>query len=440
MEQKKTYKNADYKKLSERIRESREKISQEDYEMLQELRVSYKTPLSEIFSTLNKIARRIDKHSVCTYRIKRIESIVSKLIRFEKMYVHRMADIAGCRCIMTSHEDVMQLYEIIKNETHKYSFRIKNENNYIDNPKEDGYRSIHLNVYLEKEPNKIIEIQIRSLEHHSWATLVEISDVLFNSKLKEFGNKEYPDLYEFHKLLSKSVNELTLNDKRIIAGTSEKYDYLEKLGTLFNENYISLREQWGQLKLNKKHFFLISTEASGSVDLKGFGKFEDAEKQYFNMFSKNANNKNIVLTHLTQAKFEKISIAYSNYFLTYNETMFRILKAIADVSVYSFNNYKIKEFSKNYKAFWNIILKWFGSKYKEINIYNRNKNIKKSIKKKKEWRTSIISSLTIVGEIIGSMFNEFKLDTWHWVMIFFKDRIDKEKDKQLFLLKKNNTL
>ena len=102
----------EYKRLTERLRsaESAKSISAEDYEMLQGLRVQYKVPLSKVYDIIKRLARRVDLDSVCTYRIKRIESIVSKLQRQNKMQVHRMADIAGCRCIMSKEEDAIQLY------------------------------------------------------------------------------------------------------------------------------------------------------------------------------------------------------------------------------------------------------------------------------------------------------------------------------------------
>ena len=114
---------------------------------------------------------------------------------------------------------------------------------------------MHLNVQTKDTPQKVIEIQLRSLDQHNWATLVEISDVLFQSKLKEFGDKVNPDLYEFHCLLAKQDSELTLSDKRKISQVSGKYHYLEKLGTLFTENHLNLRAQRNKLKVNRNEPF-----------------------------------------------------------------------------------------------------------------------------------------------------------------------------------------
>lgn len=197
----------EYKRLTERLRsaESTKSISAEDYEMLQGLRVQYKEPLSKVFTIINRLAHRVDPDSVCTYRIKRIESIVSKLQRQNKMQVHRMADIAGCRCIMSKEEDAIRLYERLRKYVAKgkSGLSIKGENNYIATPKQNGYRSIHLNVVADGYSDKVLEIQIRSLEQHNWATLVEISDVVYGFQLKEYNDRNSPKLYEFHQLLSK---------------------------------------------------------------------------------------------------------------------------------------------------------------------------------------------------------------------------------------------
>lgn len=439
MRQEYNYTKGDYKRLSDRIRRNTDNVSQEDYEMLQTLRVTYKTPLATIFTSLNKMSLKIDKNSVCTYRIKRIESIISKLKRFQKMEVQRIADIAGCRCIMTSPENAIKLYEKIKQEERTLPFTIKSENNYVEKPKGNGYRSIHLNVQPKDCPQKVIEIQIRCLEHHNWATLVEISDVLFQSRLKEFGDKENPELYEFHQLLAKQDVDLDLSAKKRISEISGNFRYLERLGVLFVENHLSLRAQRNKLRGTKSaSFLLISTDKVGKPELSQFDNFDEAEEAYFRMFLSNPENKNIVLAHFKNTTFDKISIAYSNYFMTYNETLFRILNTIADVSVYAFNHYKIGEFKKNYKAFWYILSRWFGDKLKEVEFYNEDKNIRRSNKKKREWTSSITSNISKVNIMIANMQREFNTDIWHYFVNRVKMKLDKKlSSKGLLFLRRD---
>lgn len=427
MEQERDYTNGDYKRLGRRIRKEPDNIAKEDYQMLQDLRIANKSALATTFKALHHAALKIDKDSVCTYRIKRIESIISKLIRFQDMEAQRIADIAGCRCIVTSEKNVMALYEYLKKEEKKLPFTIRSEKNYIESPKENGYRSIHLNVQTKEPPLKVVEIQLRSLDQHNWATLVEISDVLFQSKLKEFGDKENPDLYEFHRLLAKRDSELTLSDKKKISEISGKYHYLERLGTLFTENHLNLRAQRNKLKTSRNApFLLISTDKEGKPELKDFSNFDNAETAYFEMFLNNPENKNIVLTHFKNTTFDKISIAYSNYFMTYNETLFRILNSIADVSVDAFNKYKIGEFKNNYKAFLFILSKWFTNKQKEIRLYNEDKNIRRSNMKKREWTSSITSNVSKVNMIIKKMFQEFNSNIWYYFIKRIRTKLEKE--------------
>lgn len=75
------YSQNEYRRLGERIRKDPENIKDQDLQMLQELRLSYKDDLSAVFNVMVGEASKIDKKSIRTYRVKRIESIVSKLLR-----------------------------------------------------------------------------------------------------------------------------------------------------------------------------------------------------------------------------------------------------------------------------------------------------------------------------------------------------------------------
>lgn len=385
----KTYSNSEYKKLGDRIRADIDNISDADYEMLQSLRTSYKTPLSTIFNCIEQLAHKVDSNCVCTYRIKRIESIISKLIRFPEMQVNRAEDIAGCRCILSNERQVYELYNRILKKISKLPFEVKGKiNDYIATPKESGYKSIHL-IVVVKGDNRRVEIQLRSLEHHNWATLVEISDLLYGLKLKENGKVSNEELFNLHLLLSKSVQSLEPSEINFIADTIIKYGYIHKLGEVFAQNYIDVRKHWNSLRVQSKHFFLIATGSNGIPEIHSFANFDDAENQYFEMFISNKSNKNIVLTHLQRTNFAKISIAYSNYFLTFNNTLIRILYHLSQAVEESFNRNQIMRFCRYYDAFLDIMLFWMKKQIVEINSFKCDYNITKSKKKHAEWANTI---------------------------------------------------
>lgn len=383
------YSNKDYKKLGDRIRSNPKDIAIEDYDMLQDLRISYKSSLSTVFNSLETLAHKVDSDCICTYRIKRIESIVSKLIRFPEMQINRAEDIAGCRCILSSEELVYKLYNrILKNQA-QLPFEIKGEpNDYIQHPKESGYKSIHINVSL-KDENKRIEIQLRCLEHHNWATLVEITDLLYGLRLKEYGVKSNDELFKLHNLLSKSLDSMSVKERNYIADTIIKYKYIEKLGDVFAKNYIDVRKQWNSMKLQRCNFFLISTGQDGKPEFLGFHDFKDAESEYFEKFINNKSNKNIILTHLKNKEFAKISVAYSNYFLTFNYTMVKILHCLSLSVKETYKKHQIIKFSRYYKAFLNIMLFWMDRQIIEMNSFKNDADIKKSVNKFKEWEYTI---------------------------------------------------
>ena len=420
------YTSNEYKRLGERIRSNPLNISEDDYLALQELRLTYKEPLAIVFNAINRAAYKVDPNCICTYRIKRIESIVSKLIRFPHMQVNKAEDIAGCRCIMTNTENVYKLFDKLQKIMDRLSFEITAVvHDYIEKPKDSGYRSIHLNVRL-KGDKRVVEIQLRALEHHNWATLVEITDLLFRTKLKELGTKSDADLFEFHRLLSLPEKQLSKKDKYFIADTIIKYNYIEKIGEVFARNYLDVRRQWNKMRLQRNHFFLISTGSDGIPDFMGFNVFEDAERAYFDKFVNNDDNRNIVLTHLQQASFTKISIAYSNYFLTFNNTIMQVLVCLSDAVTNSYHQNKVSAFCQYYQCFLDNIAFWIEEQRLEMSSYNKDNIARNSRLLRTEWTNSINNGISALNYIMWNMHKRLSFSLLHIVPYYRMKQIQKQ--------------
>lgn len=286
-------------------------VAQEDLDKLQEYRQTFQEPISNVFNFVLTVARKIDKQCIVTYRIKRIDTIVEKLRRFNenpngKMNLSRMWDIAGCRCILNA-TDGNKLYKLLKKIQNEYGRDCK-INDYIASPKESGYRSIHIYV-KDKLTQKPIEIQIRNQEQHNWATLVEIVDLLYGTKNKERGATS--QLGQFLYLYSKA-EDLTEDEFAEMLKIERKVKVFEEMSNVLTRNYLNIRQKWVKQK-QKGSYFVITANKRGS-DIVSFPTFKEAETAYYEKYLANSDS-NIVLTHLRMPDFSQISMAYSNYVL-----------------------------------------------------------------------------------------------------------------------------
>lgn len=111
-------------------------------------------------------------------RIKSFERIVAKLNRKEKEItvpniLSYVSDVVGVRIVCSFIKDVYTIVDIIRSTG---EFILKDEKDYIEEPKESGYRSYHMIVlvpiHLENRTEYIpVEIQIRTIAMDCWASL-----------------------------------------------------------------------------------------------------------------------------------------------------------------------------------------------------------------------------------------------------------------------------
>ncbi|WP_230860983.1 RelA/SpoT domain-containing protein, partial [Vibrio harveyi] len=178
-------------------------------DVLNNWRLSHSYPLEKIRLYLEQNAKEVDSKALMGQRIKRVPSIVGKLNRFPNMRLDRMQDLGGCRAVVSSIDDVYRVVGKLKST--RFMHVLKNEKDYIEDPKESGYRSYHMvysyqNKKYEKLNGLQIEMQIRTVVQHSWATAVEVVGAFTAQSLKSSqGNERWLD---FFKLVSHYFQEL----------------------------------------------------------------------------------------------------------------------------------------------------------------------------------------------------------------------------------------
>lgn len=337
-------------------------IDANDLNMLQEYRQTFQGPISRVFGFLLTNTRKIDKQSVVTYRIKRIDTIIEKLRRYSNnpngdMNLSRMWDIAGCRCILNdpSEKKLYRLQDVILKE---FGPNCK-VNDRVAEAKDSGYRSIHVYV-KDKETQKSIEIQIRNREQHNWATLVEIVDLLYETNIKEKGAEG--ELGRFLQLYSKA-NELTDEEFAEMLRIERNKKVFERMSKVLTGNYLNIRRQWLKQK-QKGNYFVITANKSKS-EIETYRTFKAAEAAYYEKY-RTIRDSNIVLTHLKQPAFEQISMAYSNYVLAMHAFFddYRVLVSRKIIRCIRENEYRC--FKRYFKIYTSNVISHFENQSIEV--------------------------------------------------------------------------
>ncbi len=130
-------------------------------------------------------------------RLKTEKSIIDKLNKkgYEvttKNMISHVHDIIGIRIVCSFLEDVYDIVDIIKSSK---QFKIKEEKDYIKNPKSTGYMSYHLIVLVPIYLNETVEhveaeIQIRTSSMDFWASIDHKVQYKFPSEIPEEVKKE----------------------------------------------------------------------------------------------------------------------------------------------------------------------------------------------------------------------------------------------------------
>jgi len=172
-------------------------------EVINNWRSSHSFPLNTFQTTLRDKARRVYPHALVAQRLKRVPSIKKKLIDRPSMKLTQMQDIGGCRAVVETVSDVVKLREAyLKSELRH---RLHHQKDYVAEPRDSGYRSVHLIYEYASDRTTTynglkVEVQIRSLHQHAWATAVETAGLFLQHALKSSEGPE--EWLEFFTLAS----------------------------------------------------------------------------------------------------------------------------------------------------------------------------------------------------------------------------------------------
>ncbi len=154
-----------------------------------EWRSSHSYPLNTFNTLLRSHVAGIPQANV-VQRLKRMTTIIDKLVRERTMQVTQMQDIAGVRAILPTIVSMREVEQRLRSSFHNH--KLHECYDYVLKPRPvDGYRSLHL-VYKyrgrherAKQYNDLrIEVQLRTKVQHAWATSVEAIGAIIGQDLK----------------------------------------------------------------------------------------------------------------------------------------------------------------------------------------------------------------------------------------------------------------
>ena len=293
-------------------------INQDAYEEIREdldaWRYRHIRPMDDIFDAINELKT---KHPEFDYdvaeRLKRLPSILGKLHRFPTMKLNQIQDIGGVRIIASDIDQLTALLPYLDEILPEYR-----EKNRLENPAPSGYRGIH-RIY--KKDGVCIELQIRTMLEHVWATSVESIDVLRGTAMK--NGEDGAAWTEFFQLLSSlfaASEQLPLLEKHDGLDALDLITEVKKLEQ--TDGVISKIKSYAKTNYLKKgheqypdaYYALIERQDCGTTEITYYpeDQVERAFAEYeYNERGKEASDK--VLVSINNVK--KISEIYPNYFV-----------------------------------------------------------------------------------------------------------------------------
>lgn len=160
----------------------------QDLDVVNNWRASHAYALNTFQSTLrNKLPRLGITGALVGQRLKRMPSIERKLQRNGRMRLTQMQDIAGLRVVLQSTSDLDKLVRDYHGS--RFDHIRTDTDDYLQEPKSDGYRSVHLMYRYQsrfrQEYNRCrVELQVRTRLQHAWATAVETIDAFLGQDIK----------------------------------------------------------------------------------------------------------------------------------------------------------------------------------------------------------------------------------------------------------------
>lgn len=295
-------------------------------DVLANWRAAHGYPINTFQATLRHKLKTIDAKAIVAQRLKRTPSIVLKLQRFPSMKLARMQDIGGLRAVVSSISKVRRLQQSYVEAV--FQHEMISSKDYISNPKNDGYRGIHIiyrysNLRAPEYDGLSIEMQFRTKLQHAWATAVETMGTFLGQALKSGqGEQEWRDFFSQAgaalAMLEKTApvpgyeNFTSQQVHKMIYESERKLRVLDKLSgfAIAADKITKERGQGG-------YHLIVLDSFQRTVTIKPYplSRLEEANLDYADIERRTKLGEPVEAVLVSAGPVENLRKAYPNYFL-----------------------------------------------------------------------------------------------------------------------------
>jgi len=277
------------------------------------------------------------------------------------MKLAQMQDIGGLRAVLSSVKKLRMLENVYRSP--RFTHELCGWNDYINNPKPDGYRSLHL-IFKYRSAKKealeynnlLIELQLRTKIQHDWATAVETMDVYLGQALKiGEGSAKWKRFFKYTSMAFSILEDSppvpgfkNINDKKIfeeVRRMDVELKVLEKLKGFSIATDMILSDP------GVGFYNLITLNVlERNVNIRSYprSKFSEANRELTRLEQQYSGNKNIDVVLLSAGPLKQLKKAYPNYFFD-TDRFIKSVKKIISLSKASKKKLSAAPFRKKHR-------------------------------------------------------------------------------------------
>lgn len=269
-------------------------------------------------------------------RLKRLTSILYKLDINPQMKLGGMQDIGGLRVVLPDVDSLEQM-KIVLGSNKLKNFNFIKCMDYVNGPKESGYRSIHFIYKFISDNQDVdsmkIELQIRTKLQHNWAMAVETAGLITNTPLKSSqGADEWLNFFKIVSSLFAIKESLPIllehqksnynmeNLMKILYNMNKKYNY--------NDTLKALRVSTVEAKKNNfpNGYYILNINFDTKImQIYSFPKAkEDDAMQTYSTLEESAIDRINAVVFVSVPKMKELQEAYPSYFLDTSDFLLAI--------------------------------------------------------------------------------------------------------------------